>query len=233
MNRVSNRTDATRDGQAIDRVLIGLRDAEAPAGMEDRVLRNLEAHREAYRRRRGSAFGLSLLKGIRVPGPSRPRWAFASPYIAVGTALAAGAALAALMAAVSFVHSTGRGAAPISAQSAANPTASRLPDAPGEPHRPSPNLPSRPVRGAKDASASPSAPLSDEDALALAEMLAPSKPAPPLPLTPQEKMLAEVVHRGEPEELANLSPEFRAKEMELSRAEFRDFFEPSPAKDNE
>jgi len=64
-------------------------------------------------------------------------------------------------------------------------------------------------------------------------MLAPSKPAPPLPLTRQEKMLAEVVHRGEPEELASLSPEFRAKEMELSRAEFSDFFEPPPAKDNE
>ncbi len=64
-------------------------------------------------------------------------------------------------------------------------------------------------------------------------MLAPSKPAPPLPLTRQEKMLADVVHRGEPEELASLSPEVRARQMELSQAEFHDFFEPPPAKASE
>jgi hypothetical protein len=76
-------------------------------------------------------------------------------------------------------------------------------------------------------------PLSDEDALALSEMLAPSKPAPPLPLTHQERLLAEAVSRGGPEELSSLRPDVRDREMELSRAEFHDFFEPAPAKGNE
>jgi hypothetical protein len=76
-------------------------------------------------------------------------------------------------------------------------------------------------------------PLSSEDALALSEMLAPSKPAPPLPLTHQERLLAEAVNRGGPEELSSLRPDVRAREMGLSEAEFHDFFEPPPAKDNE
>jgi hypothetical protein len=75
--------------------------------------------------------------------------------------------------------------------------------------------------------------LSAEDALALSEMLAPSRPAPPLPLTHQEELLAEVVNRGGPEELSSLRPDIRARQMELSKAEFHDFFEPPPAKDNE
>ncbi len=75
--------------------------------------------------------------------------------------------------------------------------------------------------------------LSAEDALAVSEMNAPSKPAPPLPLTHQEKLLAEAVHQAGPKELSSLSPEVRARQMELSKAEFHDFFEPAPAKDNE
>jgi hypothetical protein len=91
----------------------------------------------------------------------------------------------------------------------------------------------RDVHGVKANAAPHAHPLSDEDALALSEMLAPSKPAPPLPLTSQEKLLAVVVHHGEPEELASLRPEVRARQMELSKAEFHDFFEPLTAKANE
>ena len=75
--------------------------------------------------------------------------------------------------------------------------------------------------------------LSQEEALAISEMNAPSKPAPPLPLTHQEKLLAEAVHQASPTELSSLRPEVRARQMELSKAEFHNFFEPSPAKDNE
>jgi hypothetical protein len=64
-------------------------------------------------------------------------------------------------------------------------------------------------------------------------MNAPSRPAPPLPLTRQELLLAEAVHQAGPEELSSLSPEVRARQMELSKAEFHDFFEPPPAKGNE
>jgi hypothetical protein len=75
--------------------------------------------------------------------------------------------------------------------------------------------------------------ISDEEALAISEMLAPSKPAPPLPLTHQEKLLAEAVHQAGPTDLSSLRSEIRDRQMELSKAEFHDFFEPPPAKDNE
>lgn len=75
--------------------------------------------------------------------------------------------------------------------------------------------------------------IPDYDALAVSEMLASSKPAPPLPLTHQERLLAQVVHKGEPEALATLQPDVRAKEMEISKAEFQNFFDPLPVKDNE
>ena len=75
--------------------------------------------------------------------------------------------------------------------------------------------------------------LSDLDALAISEMNAPSKPAPPLPLTHQEELLAEAAHQSDPTELSSLRPEVRDRQMELSKAEFREFFEPPPAKDNE
>ena len=75
--------------------------------------------------------------------------------------------------------------------------------------------------------------ITDLDALAISEMNAPSKPAPPLPLTHQEELLSETLHQTGPKDLSSLRPEVRAKLMELSKAEFHNFFEPPPAKDNE
>lgn len=75
--------------------------------------------------------------------------------------------------------------------------------------------------------------LDEMEALAISEMNAPSKPAPPLPLTHQEELLAKAVHQDNPTDLSSLRPEVRDRQMELSKAEFHDFFEPPPAKDNE
>jgi len=224
MRNPANQPPAEIDASAVDKVLAALRNAEAPAGMEDRILRTLEARRPS----RGSIFPLSFPKGIGVFSPSRSRLKSAPAYITASLALAS------LLIAVSFIQSTRRGVTPTPLQTVASPTAPRFPNASGGLDRQSPNhLPSRPIHGAKPASVSLAQPVSDEDALALSEMLAPSKPAPPLPLTRQEKMLAEVVHRGEPEEMNSLRPEVRARQMELSKTEFHDFFEPPPAKDNE
>jgi hypothetical protein len=82
-------------------------------------------------------------------------------------------------------------------------------------------------------SVAPTEALDEMEALAISEMNAPSKPAPPLPLTHQEKLLAEAVHQDNPTDLSSLSPEVRDRQMELSKAEFHDFFEPPSAKDNE
>lgn len=72
----------------------------------------------------------------------------------------------------------------------------------------------------------------DED-VALREMRAPSFPPPRLPLTKQERLLLRVVHTGDPEELAMLHEEMRAKKDAESKDEFQQFFEPTTSNDNE
>jgi hypothetical protein len=52
-------------------------------------------------------------------------------------------------------------------------------------------------------------------------------------LTEQEKLLLRIVHRSDPEELAMLNNEMRAKQEAEGRAEFQRFFEPSTTGDNE
>ncbi len=66
--------------------------------------------------------------------------------------------------------------------------------------------------------------INTEDSLALSEMNAPSQPAPPMPLTSQEKLLVRLVHKGDPIELAMLDPQFRSLEQANSKAEFDRFF---------
>lgn len=52
----------------------------------------------------------------------------------------------------------------------------------------------------------PASPPPDPDAIALAETLAPSRPAPLLPLTPQENLLLAATRPGQPIEIAELEP---------------------------
>lgn len=65
------------------------------------------------------------------------------------------------------------------------------------------------------------------DAVSLREMRAPSHPAPPAPLTRQERLLLEVVHHGDPGQQALLNPEIRAQEEAREEAEFHAFVERS------
>jgi len=215
MNLPGNRTD-----EAIDKVFASLRSAELPAGMEDRILRRLEmGSLEARAVRPRFGWLKAAYAWMWKPAPMM--------YIAGSLALAS------LLVVIGFSLWLQRSqAAP--QQVAAAPIASNSPHRSIIPAPPSAyRAPVRGVHEVKASSAPQSHPLSDENALALSEMLAPSKPAPPLPLTHQEEMLAAVVHRAEPEELASLRPDVRAMQMEISKAEFHDFFEPPPAKDSE
>jgi hypothetical protein len=63
-----------------------------------------------------------------------------------------------------------------------------------------------------------------EEALAEREMNAPSRPAPPLPLTEQEKLLVRFVRTRTPEELAAIDPAKWAKQDEQQKEEFDRFF---------
>jgi hypothetical protein len=194
--------------EAIDRMLKGLRDAEAPQGMERRIL-----------------------EVVSQSAPAHSRWTSvflkAQPW-----AIAAAAAIVVSLAASLALHRNHQvdhaAATPKLHTSPAVTTAQTEVAATIIPqHKKSLGVSLQTTTAPKTEA------ISDEDALAISEMLAPSKPAPPLPLTHQEKLLAEVVHHGAPEELATLRPDVRARQIEISKAEFHDFFEPPPVKDNE
>ena len=53
-------------------------------------------------------------------------------------------------------------------------------------------------------------------------------PAPPLPLTVQERLLIRLVHRDDPRQLAQLAPAAREAELRRDREQVREFFKPPP-----
>ena len=55
-----------------------------------------------------------------------------------------------------------------------------------------------------------------------------SYPAPPAPLTEQEKLLLEIAHRGDREDFELLNPETVTRELAQNMAEFDHFFPPPP-----
>lgn len=63
-----------------------------------------------------------------------------------------------------------------------------------------------------------------EDDVARSEMEAASFPAPPMPLTAQERLLLRLAHKVDPVEVAMLDPKFRAIEDAKEKAEFQRFF---------
>lgn len=64
-----------------------------------------------------------------------------------------------------------------------------------------------------------------DDSLAGIEMRAPSLPAPPMPLTNQERLLLRIVHARDPVELASLDRTAWAAQLAKDKAQFDEFFE--------
>jgi hypothetical protein len=64
----------------------------------------------------------------------------------------------------------------------------------------------------------------DEDAIAMSETRAASFPAPPMPLTEQERLLLRMVHQGDGVELAMLDPRLEAMRDADEKEEFQRFF---------
>ncbi|HEV2575735.1 MAG TPA: hypothetical protein VGU25_00875 [Acidobacteriaceae bacterium] len=76
-----------------------------------------------------------------------------------------------------------------------------------------------------------SGPTQDPDAQALADLHAPSHPAPPLPLTAEEKLFLRMLRYGNATQLAELNPLVRDKEDADETAAFKAFFpDPPPLK---
>jgi len=66
------------------------------------------------------------------------------------------------------------------------------------------------------------------DAQALADLHAPSHPAPPLPLTPQEKLFLRMLRYGNATQLAELNPIVRAQHDDDETTAFKAFFPDPP-----
>ncbi|MGD0443785.1 MAG: hypothetical protein ABSA39_07605 [Edaphobacter sp.] len=200
--------------EAIEKVLAGLRDVEIPAGMERRILDGLE-ERAARRAEAGRRWYRPVWRGV------------PAAYVACGVAVVG---LAVVMLMVPAVRRFGHGGvqsqmgvAPVKPIPAMRSTiASRDTET---------VLHASDVRFAKrvDAAESGLGRAGDsaggsEDDVALSETRAASFPAPPMPLTDQEKLLLRLAHKNDPVELAMLDPKLRELQDAEDQAEFQSFF---------
>ena len=221
--------------EAIEEGLAGLRDVDAPEGMERRILNSLDDSFDALRDGESSRsrFGWRQVPPV---GLRMSVWPMAGARVIWGVALAGALVLAV---AIPTMRRVGR-AAEESRRSAApvEPTigvarVEALPRVNSETvaksgRRISTGSHGRSMEGERAQRAG-----DDLDALALEEMRAASQPAPPLPLTKQERLLLHVAHEGRPEELAVLDPAKRAAQDKEERAAVERFFEPKRAEANE
>jgi hypothetical protein len=202
--------------EAIERVLAGLRDVEAPDGMQRRILDGLEGRAATQAR---SDWRRSMPMRLVMP---RGRWE-------LGWGLISRATLAGVLV-LAF-------AIPAMRRAARAPVGSKI-DAAGVKVGPmSPSViatgdveRASPGRGgpSKRASDTPEKGLvreaASDDSVALSETQAASFPAPPMPLTEQERLLLRLVHKVDPVEIAMLDPRVRAIEDAEEKEEFQRFF---------
>ena len=187
--------------KAVERVLAGLREAEAPIGMERRIL--------------GAVLDRASVKSVRMP-----LWAWSTALACAMVACVAVSMVyrAARIPVQSNLHSAPAGVMP---KVALEITAKSVP-----PVLAAQNM--RPRANVKRAKV-----VREGDSVAFREMDTASFPAPPMPLTEQEKLLLRIAHRGDPEELAMLNNEMRAKREADGQTEFQRFFEPANTGDSE
>jgi hypothetical protein len=189
--------------ETIGKVLASLRDVEASPGLERRILAAIE-ERASH------------------PSVVIPRWAW---NVALAGMIAACLLFAITAISRHELPSTQVQQHAIPAESAeSTQEALLLPQKPILPTRTS-------IRIA--ASARKAQPISAADAVLFHEMRAPSRPAPAAPLTKEEKLLLRAVHLGDPQVMAMLDPEVRARQEAESEAEFHRFVEQSGKDVNE
>jgi hypothetical protein len=228
---------------AIEKVLGGLRDAEAPAGMERRILDGLLVLEERGVGR--SRSGWRELLPIWLVAPGRP--------VDVGS-LGCGIALAGLFAVALAIPAIRRlGHAPVQARRSpgpAGPLALGASDVAAKTAGPASSgsgvrspaemkaegtmkVEGKMNAGSAEAVAETllnrdAVALLASDAVAREDLHAASRLAPPMPLTEQEKLLLRLVHKDDPVELAMLETmldsKLRALQDLKDKAEFQSFF---------
>lgn len=182
----------------IDQVLNALRTTDSPSGLEQRIAARLaqaaEARMLSTTTNPTSSYITVILNAVKDPCS----W-LAPAKLYTATALTLLVALTTLTLLRHHTSGTTARIAPI------------LVTPPSSPGFEAADLPSRqnaPTRTAALAAEeiphpTPAA-VPDPDAIALAETLAPSRPAPPMPLTPQEQLIAAATRPGQPIQLAEL-----------------------------
>jgi len=190
----------------LEEVLSGLRDAEPSPGMERRILAALEArtHHPAPTHRRR-------------PAPRRLT-KFTPTF-----ALPAACGLVCLLTLALLIPSTHR--KQVSTQPAQNASSSLQP-APARIHpEEAPAHTTAPITH-KVTTHRPQKPLPRDtyETLAEIETRAPSLPAPPMPLTDQEKLLLRLIQARNPVELASLDHAAWTLQLAKDRAQFDQFF---------
>ena len=195
--------------EAVDRVLAGLREAEAPEGMERRIL---EAAGERASQRKSVPWRLA----------GAMSWATAAAGVAVVAGMLCWSSLRSSRtgdhAGEQSVMPKGR--VEVASRSIPEPerkSAKAVKETPITPVRRS-QASTRPgkmvrvrARGVTDGR----------------KVLPASYPAPPMPLTEQERLLLRVARKADPTEIAMLDPAVRATRDEEEKAQVEKFFEPA------
>jgi hypothetical protein len=218
--------------EAVEKVLAGLRECDAPVGMERRIVDALEHHAAARAR-----------SGWR---QLRPGWLGSAPPPVAIRSVAWGVAVAGVVAVaivIPAMRRLGRGSAQFPTRSIAQSPARSVAQSPaqsqmssvvaGSLHRAtqqtvaeSTPLLRQSVRPMEKTDVRSAGDVHDGESVAVEEMLAASHPAPPMPLTEQERLLLRIAHRGDPVELAMLDPLRRAARDVEEQTEFQRFFKP-------
>jgi len=231
--------------QAMEALLAGLRDAEAPAGMERRILKAVEDCRSARSRSSWRRLRPAWLRTPTRPAAAPPwAWGVEFGFGLAGTVAVVLAVALAVSKSVSQPHPIVHGSAepkqrprPSEARAAAARAAAVQTAVQVAVEEHAQPLPARFLVGATEkrgrTNARPVAILSDSDSIALSEMRAASRPAPPEPLSRQEKLLLQIAHQGDPKELVKLDPASWAAQVAEEDMEFQKFFATSTRGDHE
>jgi hypothetical protein len=198
--------------ELIEKVLAGLRNADPSPGMERRILAAIQD--------RASTQSQSIWRRF------IPLWLVTQASLSITRPAACGAALAGIVAAALVIPAIHR--------------REQVPTQPKKNLAPLKTLPPTSSEVIAENTQPPEAQSSmrpkikanprrvelvhADDSLAMREMRAPSRPAPPLPLTEQEKLLLRFVQTHSAEELAAMDPvKWAARDAE-EKAEFEKFF---------
>jgi hypothetical protein len=200
--------------EAIEKVLAGLRYVDAPVGMERRIQDGLE-ERAARRAEAGRRWYGPVWRGVPVA------------YMACGVAVVG---LAVVMLMVPAVRRFGHGGvqsqmgvAPVKLMPAMRSTIANR-DTETVLHASDVRFVKRPDAAESGLVRASVSDGGSEDDVALSETRAASFPAPPMPLTDQEKLLLRLAHKNDPVELATFDPKLRELQDAEDQAEFQRFF---------